>query len=53
MDQKEINTGNSLVVQQLGLHKDSVQGGMNSILGWGTKIPHAVWYDQKKKKVNK
>ena len=23
---------------------------LNSIPGWGTKIPHAVWYSQKKKK---
>ena len=26
-------------------------GGTSSILGLGTKIPHAVWYGKKKKKI--
>ena len=30
--------------------EDSTTGGTGSISGWGTKIPHAVWYGQKKKK---
>ena len=28
-------------------------GGMSSIPGWGTKIPHAAWCSQKKKKKKK
>ena len=24
--------------------------GMSLILGWGTKIPHAAWYGQKKER---
>ena len=34
------NTGNSLVVQWLGLYVSTV-GGTGSVLGWGTKIPYA------------
>ena len=37
------------MVQWLRLHSSTV-GGMDSIPGWGTKIPHATWYGQKKKK---
>ena len=28
----------------------STAGGTGLIPGWGTKIPHAVWYGQKKKR---
>ena len=42
--------GTSLVVQWLRLHA-STAGGAGSIPGWGTKIPHALWYGKKKKKV--
>ena len=41
--------GTSLAVQWLGLCA-SVAGGMGSIPGQGTKIPHATRYGQKKKK---
>ena len=40
--------GTSLAVQWLGLCA-STAGGAGSIPGWGTKIPHAVWYGQNKK----
>ena len=33
--------GTSLVVQWLRLHASTV-GSLGSILGWGTKIPHAI-----------
>ena len=39
----------SLAVQWLRLHA-STAGGMGSIPGWGTKIPHATWYGAKKKR---
>ena len=39
--------GNSLVVQWLELHA-STAGGKGLIPGQGTKIPQAVWCDQKK-----
>ena len=42
-------TGNSLVVQWLGLHA-STAGGMGSIPGQGTKILYATQHGQKKKK---
>ena len=29
--------------------EDTAIGGTGSISGWGAKIPHAVWYGQKKK----
>ena len=35
--------GTSLVVQWLRLHVPTA-GGMGSILGQGTKIPHASWF---------
>ena len=38
--------GNSLVIQWLGLHA-STAGGIGSVPGWGTKIPHALWHSQK------
>ena len=37
-----------LAVQWLRLRTSNV-GGFGSIPGWGTKIPHAIWYSQKKK----
>ena len=37
------------MVQWLGLCASSA-GGMGSIPGWGTKIPHATWHGQKTKK---
>ena len=46
--------GTSLAVQWLG-HCTSTAGGMGLIPGWGTKILHATWCDQKigKKYVSK
>ena len=41
--------GTSLEVQWLRLHASNA-GGTCSIPGWGTKIPHAAWHGQKKKK---
>ena len=41
--------GTSLVVQWLRLSASTAEG-MGSIPGWGTKIPCAVGYGQKKKK---
>ena len=38
--QTNIHLGNSLVVQWLGLCTAEVP---HSILGWGTKIPQALW----------
>ena len=45
--------GTSLVVQWLRICA-STAGGMGSIPGWGTKIPHAAQSSQKqtKKKIN-
>ena len=43
-------TGTSLAVQWLG-HFPSIAGGMGSIPGWGTKVPHATQCGKKKKKV--
>ena len=39
--------GTFLVVQWLRLHASTAEG-LGSIPGQGTKIPHAVWYGQKK-----
>ena len=39
----------SLVVQWLRLCA-SMAGGTGLIPGWGTKIPHAAWHSQKKKR---
>ena len=41
--------GTSLVVQWLRLCS-STSGGLGSIPGEGTKISHATWHGQKKKK---
>ena len=41
--------GTCLVVQWLGLCA-STSENMGLIPGWGTKIPHAPWHSQKKKK---
>ena len=46
---KKVTGRTSLVVQRLGLSA-SKAGGSGSIPGQLTKIPHAVWYSQKKKK---
>ena len=35
----------SLAVQWLRPHA-SISGGTGSVLGWGTKIPHAAWHGQ-------
>ena len=40
--------GTSLVIHWLRLHATNA-GGMGSIPDQGSKIPHAVWYSQKKK----
>ena len=47
------SSGNSLVVQWLGLHT-SIRGGMSSISGQGTKIlfPHSV-ANKKRKKISR
>ena len=42
----------SLAVQWLRLHATTA-GGTGSIPGQGTKIPHATWQGQKKKKFKK
>ena len=39
-----------LEVQWLELLQVSSAGGVGSIPGWGTKIPHAVWNGQKIKR---
>ena len=49
---REVWTGTSLVVQWLRLCT-STAGGMGSIPGRGTKIPHATWHGLKKKKERK
>ena len=43
------STGTSLAVQWLRLCAFTV-GGASLITGWGTKIPHAIQWSQKKKK---
>ena len=43
-----LTPGNSLAVQGLGL-SDFTAGGLGSTPGWGTKIPQASWYVQKRK----
>ena len=45
------NLDTSLAVQWLRLH-DSTEGGVVSLPGWGTKIPHAAKYS-KKNQLNK
>ena len=49
MQIKVMLRGTSLVVQGLRLHASN-SPGMGSIPDQGTKIPQAVWHDQKKKK---
>ena len=44
-----MSVGTSLVVQWLRL-RASTAGDAGSIPGWGTKILHAAWCSQKKKK---
>ena len=46
-----LGTGNSLVVQQLGL-RASTAGGLGSIPSWGSKILQDARRGQKKKKKN-
>ena len=48
-DKKKRASGVSQVVQWLRLHA-STAGGMGSIPGLGTKIPHAAWCGQKDNK---
>ena len=48
---QEINEGNSLVAQWLRLHV-STAGGLDSIPGQGTKIPHALQVWPKKREIN-
>ena len=43
--------GTPLVFQWLRLHAPNARG-MGSIPGWGTKIPHATGWGQKKKDVH-
>ena len=45
---KNDRLGTSLVVQWLGLWV-STAGGVGLIPGWGTKILHVAWHDQKLK----
>ena len=44
-----LTQGASLMFQWLGLHTPNA-GGTGSIPGPGTKIRHAAWFSQKKKK---
>ena len=46
---KHMDSGTSLEVRQLGLCVPNL-GAVGSIPGQGTKIPHAAWHSQKKKK---
>ena len=41
-------TGNSLVVQLLGLHVLTAEEGLGLIPGWRNKIPQAAWSSKKK-----
>ena len=43
---KKYMVGTCLAVQWLRICT-SITGGTGSITGQGTKIPHAMWYDQK------
>ena len=43
-----LTPGNSLAVQGLGFSAFTA-GGLGSTAGWGTKIPQALWYVQKRK----
>ena len=44
--------GTSLAVQWLGLWASNA-GGVGSIPGWRTTIPHAAWSGQKSKKMKR
>ena len=44
--------GTSLAVQGLRLCASNTEG-MNSVPGWSTERPHAVWHGQKKKNPEK
>ena len=46
---KRKSPGTSLTIQWLGLHASNA-GGVGSIPGWGTKIPHAVQHGQRKER---
>ena len=48
---KNLKTGTSLVIQWLRLHA-STAGGMASVPGWRTKIPHVTWGSQKKSMIS-
>ena len=48
-DLKSLGLGTSLVVQWLRLHAPNAES-LGSILGWGTKIPHATGMGYKNKK---
>ena len=47
---RKVCGGNSLAVQWLGLCTSTAEG-MDLIPGRGTKILHATWYGQKKRKM--
>ena len=47
---KNIQNGNSQVVQWLGIHAFTAEGRC-SVAGWGTTIPQAAWDSQKKESV--
>ena len=49
---KTMSTGNSLVVQWLGLYAFTAKGA-GSTPDWGTKIPQAMQWGKKQKKVEK
>ena len=46
---RNVYSGTSLAIQWLRLHA-STGGGIGSIPGWETKILHAAWHSQKRKK---
>ena len=53
-----LETGNDIIKSRISQAlqwfrlSNSIAGGIGLIPGQGTKIPHAVWHGQKKKKVN-
>ena len=49
---KKARLGTLLAVQSVRNHA-STAGDLDSIPGWGTKIPNAMWSGQKKKKIEK
>ena len=48
---QNVTEGTSLVAQWLRIHA-STAGGVGSIPGWGTKIPHVMQHGQNKTKKN-